>query len=440
MWSIMWLLLTSLVLYLLVKFLTHFWPPRNIPKASSAMHAIFQSPTIASVDTHTMGASLTEYLQMKVHPLIQNHSWAKILVIGDHQRDSSKVIIASNEKRDKPFNWMRPTASVIDSNTLCLHVFPGRDYVEHYAAIVATYLSLKGEKEASLVRFKYPSQEDCLKVFAASNLADLGTVDIVILGYVEGLYRSDKGAASWEEEEEVDASSDDENNNNLFSWKTTHTAHGHRVAFLGCRICFWGDIGGHLVRTLRKLNHAKCVLYVGKLGSLRPEHIPNRTLASGNRSFVNGGGELVVWQNPLEPYLFLQQKQDAGAGAAVVLGVHTCIASVLYETHDWLLHHQKQHHQDNRIDFVDPEIGQMAKASLEEQEQGACQFGYLHIVSDNLARKYGRDLSNERLEDVRRDRDGLLEVIRTVLGRFLDGWTTTTSTSTSTAPPRTSFG
>ena len=384
----MWIVFAFIVLYLLVGFLMDFWPFQDGSNASP-VKAVFHNPTTASVHTHTMGNSLTEYLKMKVHPLIQQRSWDKILVTGDHQRDSSKVIVASNEKRDKPFNWMRPTVSVVESDTLYLHVFPGRDYVEHYAAIIATYLALKG-KDVGLVRFQYPSQEDCLDVFSTSNLEKLGAVDIVVLGYVQGLQ-------SWSQSDWEDV-----DDGNLFSWKTAITARGHRVAFLGCRICFWGDIGGNLVRTLRRLNGAKCVLYVGKLGSLRPDHIPNRTLATGSRSFVRG--EPIKWQNPLEPYL-----QHA---ASVVTGVHSCLPSVLYETHDWLVSNQ------DHVDFVDPEIGQMAKASLEV----GCQFGYLHIISDNLARKYDRDLSNERLADVRRNRDKLLSEIQAVLEPFFNGW------------------
>ena len=389
MWLIIWIIFTIVVLYLLVRFLINLFPPQSDFKVFPAK-AIFHSPTTASIDTHTMGTSLTEYLKMKVHPSIQQQSWDKIFVIGDHQRDSSKVVVASNEKRDKPFNWMRPTVSVVDPGTLYLHVFPGRDYVEHYAAIIATYLALQNQ-DSGPVNFEYPSQETCLNAFSTSNLANLGAVDIVVLGYVEGLQSWSQRA--WEDESDA----------NLFSWKTAVTAQGHRVALLGCRICFWGDIGGNLVRTLRSLNGAKCVLYVGKLGSLRPEHVPNRTLATGNQSFVHG--ELVTWQNPLGPYL-----QHA---ASVVIGVHTCLASVLYETHDWLLSNQ------SRVDFVDPEIGQMAKASLDV----GCQFGYLHIVSDNLARKFDRDLSNERLADVRTDRDRLRLEIQAVLEPFFDGWT-----------------
>ena len=102
-----------------------------------------RKPTIASVETHTMGLSLSEYLRMKVHPLIQNIDWSRIIVKGEYQRDPSVVRIASNEKTDKPFNWQRPTVSVLDTRTLQVHVFPGIDYVQHYAAILATYLALE---------------------------------------------------------------------------------------------------------------------------------------------------------------------------------------------------------------------------------------------------------------------------------------------------------
>ena len=65
-----------------------------------------RKPTIASVETHTMGQSLSEYLRMKVHPLIHNTNshWSQIKVKGEHQRNPSVVQISSLEKKDKPFN------------------------------------------------------------------------------------------------------------------------------------------------------------------------------------------------------------------------------------------------------------------------------------------------------------------------------------------------
>ncbi len=91
----------------------------------------------------------------------------------------------------------------------------------------------------------------------------MGAVDIVVVGYVYGLKRWTRGP--WE------GSSSDK----LFSWKTTTSKRGYRIAILGCRVSFWGDVAGNMVRALQMLNGARCVLYVGKLGSLRAEHVPN---------------------------------------------------------------------------------------------------------------------------------------------------------------------
>ncbi|KAI4159121.1 MAG: hypothetical protein L6R39_000420 [Caloplaca ligustica] len=336
-----------------------------------------------------MGQSLYDYLRMKVHPLIPTTQWSQIVVKGEHQRDPSVVNISSIEKNDKPFNWQRPTASVVDLKTLQLHCFPGVDYVQHYAAITATYLSLEGGQQ-DIVQYTLPSQHECEEPLLNSNLKEMGAVDIVVIGYVHGLDRWTRGP--WE----------GSNSNNLFAWKKTTSRRGYRIAFLGCRICFWGDIGGNLVRALQRLNAAKCVLYVGKLGSLRAEHVPNHRLATGSQSVVRN--ELVTWTNPLEAYL--------EHSPSITYGVHCSLGSVLDETKDWLRAAEKQY------DFVDPEIGHMAKASLE----GGTQFGYLHIISDNLARKYIRDLSNERLPDVLQDRKRLLSEIQDILGRFFDCW------------------
>ena len=211
----------------------------------STSSTILKKPTVASETTHTMGKSLREYLRMKVHPDIVDKDWSRILVRGKHERNPSFARVSSMEKIDKPFNWQRPTTSLLDDDTLQLQCFPGVDYVHHYASIVATYLSLKG-RDHSQVEYTLPSQAECLEPLMQSNLAALGPVEIVIVGYVHGLERWTK--ERWEGED----------TNDLFSWQTTLTKRGCRVAFLGCRICFRGDIGGNLIRALRTLNQAKC--------------------------------------------------------------------------------------------------------------------------------------------------------------------------------------
>ena len=346
-------------------------------------------PTVASVKTHTMGNSLIEYLRMKVHPDFQNKTWPRIVVHGIHERDPLKACISPIEKTDKSFNWQRPTTFEEDPQTIRLQCFPGVDYVRHYAAIIATYLSLKGVA-ADSVHYTLPSESECMQPLLDSNLGKMGPVDVVIVGYVHAFENLAQGP--WEGGD----------SNELFAWRISESPQGYRIAFLGCRICFWGDIGGNVVRALQKLNDAKCVLYVGKLGSLRAEHSPNQWLATGCQSFVQN--RLITWKNPLEHLV-----HDS---PSVVRGVHCSLGSVLDETKEWLQEAQE------KCDFIDPEIGQMAKASLD----GGTEFGYLHIVSDNLARKYIHDLSNERLVAVLDGRRRLLGEVEDVLRRFLDQW------------------
>ena len=218
----------------------------------------------------------------------------------------------------------------------------------------------------------------------------MGPVAVAIVGSVQSFEKLAQG--DWE----------DYDSEKLFSWRTVESAKGYRIAFLGCRICFWGDIGGNLVRALQELNGVKCVVYVGKVGSLHAKLSPNQWLATGCESYVDN--KLVVWKNPLEHLV--------RSSRIVVSGVHCSLGSVLDEDEEWLREAQK------RCDFVDPEIGHMAKVSLE----GGTQFGYLHIISDNLAKEYEQDLSNERLDPVRDARKELLAEVEDVLGRFLDEW------------------
>ena len=58
------------------------------------------------------------------------------------------------------------------------------------------------------------------------------------------------------------------------------------------------------------------------------------------------------------------------------------------------------HERQSQFEFVDPEIGNLAAGVVE----GGSRFSYLHLVSDNLSRKYAEDLSNERAASPRNRR------------------------------------
>ena len=234
--------------------------------------SILRKPTVASVKTHTMGSLLSEYLHMKVHSDIQNNTWARIIVKAEHQRDPSMIRISPIKKRDKPSTGNVPQPQLLTP----------RRFI-YIVSLVSTtcntmlrsqlHTSLwKAQTDRDVVQYTLPTPSECLKPLLNSNLAEMGAVDIVIVGYVHGLERWTKGL--WE----------GDNSDKLFSWKKITSQRGYSIAFLGCRVIFWGDITGNMVRALQKLNNAKCVLYVGKSGSLRANKYPTSGLRRVTRA------------------------------------------------------------------------------------------------------------------------------------------------------------
>lgn len=352
-----------------------------------------QQLEIVSTDAHCMGMGdyLYHYVQPKIHPEIRNRKWGRIIVRGCYNREPSAKS-SDLEKRDKDFNWHRPTTSEKDDHTLYLNCFPGESYVRHYASLVATFLSLTG-RDPSIVEYELPTESDCLEPLLRSNLPDMGQVDIVLVGYVQQL--EDLVSGPWEGKG---------NSNNIFAWKKSRTRAGQPVALLGCMPSFWGDISGHLIRVLRKLNSIKCFLYIGKGGSLSPEDIPNKTLATGERSFI--GERAINWYNVLQPDI------DRTSSKLVATGKHVTVQTPLCESDVWLQEWQ------TKSRWVDCEVGHMAQAC---NELGLA-FGYLHIVSDNLWKPLPYNISNERLEAVVVDRQKLLGEIRWILTSFFARW------------------
>lgn len=353
-------------------------------------------PTIAVPNTHTMGHSLERYLQMKVHPevVLKEKAWEEILVHGLHSRWGSSKI-SPLEKKNKPFNWQRPTARMDgDPTKIALQCFPGVDYVRHYASVVATYLSLRGGDPES-VSYTIPTTEECITPILLSNLREMGPVDTVVMGYVHTLDQFIQPDV-WQHGMHINNPKDE-----LFGWQImTIPASGRKVAFLGCRVSFWGDISGHIVRLLKTLNKAGEVIYVGKLGSLDPAHIPNMFIATGGSSQLGVG--TIRWQNALQPFI-----EDS---PRVVYGEHYTLPSVLDETKEWF------EEKRAKYNFVDPEIGHMASAAVES----GMKFGYLHVISDNLARKYEFDLSNERKKGAMDARTETIREIQRILQRYFE--------------------
>ncbi|KAK3356519.1 hypothetical protein B0T25DRAFT_536906 [Lasiosphaeria hispida] len=352
---------------------------------------------MATSETHTMGTSLFRYLQIKVHEAVLWGKYDDIIVMGAYNRYSPASIPFEGEKRDKPFNWERPTARR-EGSTLYIECFPGYDHLEHYAEIISCYLRLLEEATPaynlthySRVSFTPSSCSDTKR--ALSDTTNLNKfpgedVDTVILGMVCHLpnltgVEEWQGAGPWQ-------------------WIVRSFSSGLRVAFLGFRPAFWGDIAGEVIHWLTsRFSGIKEVIYLGKLGVLRKGVKPNAWLATGDKSLVNG--RPVTWENCLE-----RAVQKKG-GNSTIIGNHVTLGSVLHETKEW---HKEL---EGMVDFVDPEIGMMAQAAI----RSGIRFGYLHMITDNLGQKYEEDLSNERTPSVLKGRAWLHQVVRDVMEEHL---------------------
>lgn len=144
----------------------------------------------------------------------------------------------------------------------------------------------------------------------------------------------------------------------------------------------------------------RCSIYVGKVGTLTGEHVPNECIATGNEVYMGGKSSLISWKSPLQSSL-----RDV---PGVATGKLVTALSPLAETHAWL-----QKWQDTAT-WVDCETGHMAAAAKEAD----IEFGYLHIISDNLASKYKDDLSNKDFGTITTKTDRLYQKIEGILETF----------------------
>jgi hypothetical protein len=328
---------------------------------------------IAPVDAerHTMSArSLLRYLELKVHHLIQDRDWARIRIVGAYDR---RCVISSNEKTGKLFNWQRPTAE-IRGRELVIKCYPGMDYVYHYALITATYLNML-RRYRSQVSYEIPSESACEAAVARLDI-DPSADHLVVLGWGLGNFTS---STAWAP-------------GHGYAWQRAEVE-GRRVIYLGFLHSIWGDAAGRVVSRLAALG-ARRVVYVGKVGSLDPLIAPNTSLATGRCSVI--AGRRVWWRDFFGDI--------AASQPDVRSGVHVTSPSVLLEGKNWL----KRQHGNS---FVDPEIGPMGSAA----SGAGIEFGFLHVVSNNLAREYTADLSNERLGTVIERRTRLLDRIHAII-------------------------
>jgi hypothetical protein len=339
-------------------------------------------------ENHVMGHSLERYLRQRIHQDIANGEWSVIIVAGEIRRPP-RATVATWEKSNKPLDFQRPTATVVDATTIQLNCVPSSSYLQHYASVVATYLLMIGKPNP--VRCIAPPESDLSECLLRSNLPNLGPADVVLIG-------QDYRLLSMTDEPWPPPASSERD---LFVWQKFQSPKGKTIALLGCKESFWGETSGLMIRLLQRTSGVKCVIYVSKAGSLAPAYRPNEWIATGEECVL--GSEHIRWTNVLKDYLNYP---------IIATGKLVTVSSPLCETQEWLREWQKT------CSWVDCETGHMAKAT---QDLGL-DFGYLHVVSDNLGGRFEENLSNEDTEAVAGKREILYEDMVSILHSFVGSW------------------
>jgi hypothetical protein len=346
-------------------------------------------------DNSESGRRLIDYLEPKVHSTLKQRRWKTIIIAGLYRRDD-KNIASLSENRGRKFNWQRPTAEIIDEDTVKLNCFPTTNYVLHYASLVSTYFSSVDSEIAPTVEVIAPKRDAAADLFSHTNLADIGHADIVIIGYL------DTFPPTWISSNEPMTKAGAHEKGRMFSWHKQKTRKGHTVAYLGCAAALWGDSVAYLVQAMQLICKLRCVLYVGRVGSLDPTLKPNQTLATGDLYHVDG--TVLRRHNALSEWTSKSKLVQDGSLITVT--------SPLCEDQQWFQRWSKKHR------WVDCETGYIARAA----EQGNIDFGYLHIVSDNLGCQHAENLANEDEPTVQEERALLFREIDSILQLFIDNY------------------
>ena len=333
-------------------------------------------PAVAPSE-HTMGERLADYVLPKVPTerltATGGRAWG-------YPNRGLSFLQGGQKRQGKRFNWRRPYFTQVGDVLHCVAP-PGYDYIHHYAELLRS-ACLMAEIPGDQVDFEMPA-EGRGRAFVDHWLpTDLPTAELVVLGYVDALW---KNRGEW-------------THRPGFGWRTVRVGSA-TVLMLGCEFSFWGDLAGDLVSVLAQRARAAGVVYVGKLGGLQPDMVPNTLVVTGTTTRLR--------DRPLAWNSFLDLRQ---APASVRSGVrHATLASVMDETRTWLDTHRAD------TDVVDPEIGHMAQAATE----AGVGFAYLHIVTDNLNGTHAHGLYAERSTPVATRRHRCLHDIETVLNRSL---------------------
>jgi len=241
---------------------------------------------------------------------------------------------------------------------------PGRDYLRHFAALVAHVV---GRHTRRPVRtFSYPAAERSLPRWTELEADLLGGAGTVVFGKIElvGPALREAGLRAVQRRE-----------TDFYSAVTLAGPHA-RVTLLGVRFSYWGCIGGRLAARCCELG-VREVLYVGKLGTLgTPAEVYGRLFVPSSYAVFDGLAVRTLSSGPPNGLLATVPTLETG--------LHVSVPTVLEEDYA-----QRELAATLGAATLDNELAQMAMAVHQHNAASArppVRFSGLHYATDYLRR------------------------------------------------------
>jgi hypothetical protein len=378
----------------------------------------------ATSATHTMRGALDTYVAQRLPTRLIDDvlaGGARVEVRGvfpDHVAEvlPGAVLVDPGPAfpSSKVFNCLRPkyywwpwAANGAGHDTLVVAVPPGRDYVSHYASLVAHRAKTLGhpvERVGPVIR--YPAAEAAIARWTEL-AAFVAPGDRVLMGYVQEItpYLVAAGAT-------IVATLD---NAYYGAVRLAFPGTTTQVCALGVRFSFWGCIAARLAAACQSVGAIE-VVYAGKLGCLSsPDDIYERIFApSAYLDF--GEGRLIVPAELAPPNGLL------AAYPSLDTGLHMSVGTVLEEDAA-----QREYADRVGVTTIDNEIAQMARAlATGAGPAGGTAFAAIHFATDYLhtyadsERADVFNLTNHRSPQALRRKAEMLGRIGTILGDYFD--------------------
>jgi len=316
-------------------------------------------------------------------PYCQSRRWHVEKLLKDFSKEDHKwgEGKTGRDRQQKHFYLHRPKLyKILDLATkesfYALVVFPGRDYVEHYASMVRCGFEIleprctveKGA-ECLLRVLWYPKAFEEMPRWCGLSEFEFRPGDVILMGYVAFL-RWWMTQEPWYEQQTCKTEPNKWEEHEACGFSVgLQKKYGYRIILFGFHYSFWGDIAKRLVQHFCECGVSE-VIYFGKCATLRKEADIHSIIVSPTTYGVCSAGNLVheVRSPPFNPF----SEHRFAADLLVLKGSHVSVPTIIGETFE------QRDAIGQSYQTLDNEISQMAQVASEK----GLRFGCLHFCTD----------------------------------------------------------